>query len=324
MNAKIIGVGSYLPEKILTNADLEKMVDTSDEWITRRVGIKERHICAEDEFASDMAVKASDIAIKNSGLTAADIDLVLCSTVSAEMVTPTVSCIVQNKLGLVNSASMDLNAACSGFVAGFVVAQQFIKSGTYKNILLIGTDTMSKYTDWTDRTSCVLFGDGAGAVVLTASNEGGIISFELGSDGTGGKNLSIPHLKYSEEDLARRGGERKATFWMDGSEVFKFAVRIMAESTKRIVNKAGLCIDDIDVIVPHQANVRVVDGAVKRLQIAPEKAFVNVQRTGNMSSASVAVALAEAVMSGFIKKGDRVVLVGFGGGLTWASVLFEM
>ncbi len=324
MNAKIIGVGSYLPEKVLTNFDLEKMVDTSDEWITRRVGIKERHIAREDEFASDMAAIAAEKALKNSGLSPEDIDLILCSTISAEMITPTVSCIVQKKLGLVNSAAMDLNAACTGFVSSIIVAQQFIKSGTYKNILIIGTDTVSKYTDYTDRSSCILFGDGAGAAVLTASQDGGVIDFEMGSDGSGGKHISIPNLKYTEEDIERRGGEKKRTFWMDGSEVFKFAVRIMAESSKRIVEKAGLTLDDISLIIPHQANVRIVDGAAKRLGISKDKVFANVQRTGNMSSASVAVALAECVEGGLVKEGDNIVLVGFGGGLTWGAVLIKM
>lgn len=324
MNAKIIGVGSYLPEKILTNFDLEKMVDTSDEWITRRVGIKERHISREDEFTSDMAKIAAERALEKSGLNPEDIDLVLCSTVSAEMVTPTVSCIIQNKLGLINSAAMDLNAACTGFVSAIIVAHQFIKSGTYKNILIVGADTMSKYTDYTDRTSCVLFGDGSGAVVVTASDDSGVIDFEMGSDGSGGKHISIPSLKFSDEDIERRGGEKKRTFWMDGSEVFKFAVRVMAESTKRIVEKAGLSLDELDAVIPHQANVRIIEGAVKRLKIPAEKVFSNVERTGNMSSASVAVALAEAVESGMVKEGDNIVLVGFGGGLTWSSVLIKM
>ena len=324
MNAKIIGTGFYLPERILTNADLEKMVDTSDEWITRRVGIKERHIARDDEYASDMACIAASKAIKNSGLLPSDIDLVLCSTISAEMITPTVSCIVQKELELVNSAAMDVNSACTGFVSSLIVAQQFIKSGTYKNVLIIGTDTLSKYTDYTDRSSCILFGDGAGAAVLTASEKGGVIGFEMGSDGSGGKHISIPNFKYTEEDIERRGGEKKRTFWMDGSEVFKFAVRIMAESSKRIVENAGFSIDEVDMIIPHQANVRIVDGAAKRLGIPKEKVFTNVERTGNMSSASVAVALAECVEKGLIKEGDKVVLVGFGGGLTWGSVLIEM
>lgn len=323
MNAKIIGVGSYLPEKILTNFDLEKMVDTSDEWITKRVGIKERHISAENEYTSDMAAIAAEKALSSSGLLPEEIDLVLCSTVSAEMVTPTVSCIIQKKLGLVNSAAMDLNAACTGFVSAIIVAHQFIRSGTYKNILIIGADTMSKYTDYTDRTSCVLFGDGAGAAVVTASEEGGVMDFEMGSDGSGGKHISIPNLKFSDEDIERRGGEKKRTFWMDGSEVFKFAVRVMAESTRRIVEKSGLSLDDIAMIVPHQANTRIIDGAIKRLKVPKERVFSNVERTGNMSSASVAVALCEAIEGGMIKEGDKFVLVGFGGGLTWSSVLIE-
>lgn len=325
MNAKIIGVGSYLPEKILTNFDLEKMVETSDEWITTRTGIKERHIAKEDEFASDLAAKAAKEALLNAKLDATEIDLILCSTVSAEMVTPTVSCVVQDAISAVNAAAIDINTACSGFVSALIIAQQFIKSGTYKNILVVGTDTMSKYVDWSERTSCVLFGDGAGAVVVTqGTDEEGVLAYDIGADGSGGKHLSIPSLKFSQEDLDRRGGEERRTFWMDGSEVFKFAVRVMADSTKKVLEKAGLTADDVDRVVPHQANIRIIDGAVKRLKIDSEKVYANVSRTGNMSSASIPVAFCEAVKEGAIQKGDKVVMVGFGGGLTWGSVLIQM
>lgn len=325
MNAKVIGVGKYLPERILTNFDLEKMVDTSDEWITKRTGIKERHIARDDEFATDMAVIAAKEAIADSGLKAEDIELILVSTVSPEFATPTVSCQVQKELGAVNAAAIDMNTACSGFVSALIVAQQFIKSESYRNILVIGSDTMSKYTDWEERTSCVLFGDGAGAAVVTACDDGdGILAFEMGSNGEKGGVLSIPSLKFSEEDLARRGGIAKRTFWMDGSEVFKFAVRIMGESMLRSIEKAGMTIDDLDLLIPHQANIRIVEGSIKRLNIAPEKVFSNIDKTGNISSACVPVALCEAIREGRAKKGDTIGLVGFGGGLTWSSLVMKI
>ncbi|MBQ4515173.1 MAG: ketoacyl-ACP synthase III [Clostridia bacterium] len=325
MNAKVIGVGKYLPERILTNFDLEKMVDTSDEWITKRTGIKERHIARDDEFATDMAIIAAKEAIADSGLNVEDIELILVSTVSAELVTPTVSCQVQKGLGAINAAAIDMNTACSGFVSAMIIAQQFIKAGAYRNILVVGSDTMSKYTDWKERTSCVLFGDGAGAAVVTACEDGdGILAFEMGANGEKGDVLSIPSLKFSDEDIERRGGEKKRTFWMDGSEVFKFAVRIMGDSMLRSLEKAGMTIDDLDLLIPHQANIRIVDGSIKRLNLAPDKVYTNIEKTGNISSACVPVALCEAIKSGRAKKGDTIGLVGFGGGLTWSSLVMKI
>ncbi len=325
MNAKVAGVGMYLPQKVLTNFDLEKMVDTSDEWITKRTGIKERHIARDDEFASDMAVIAAKEAIEDAGLKAEDIDLILVSSVSSEMIAPTIACLVQKQIGATKAAAIDMNSACTGFVSAMIIAQQFVKSGTYQNILVIGTDTMTKYTDWEDRASCVLFGDGAGAAVVTpCADDDGILAFDMGADGTKSDVLSIPHLKFSEEDLARRGGVAKRTFWMDGSEVFKFAVRVMCEAMNCALEKAGMTVDDLDLVVPHQANIRIVDGAVKRLGIDPEKVFVNIQKTGNMSSACVPLALCEAIREGKAKKGDTIGLVGFGGGLTWASLIMKI
>lgn len=325
MNAKIAGVGMYLPERVLTNFDLEKMVDTSDEWITKRTGIKERHITRPDEFASDMAVIAAKEALEDANIKAEELDLILVSTISAEMVSPTAACLVQKELGAVNAAAIDMNTACSGFVSALIVAQQFIRAETYRHILVIGSDTMSKYTDWEDRTSCVLFGDGAGAAVLSPCEDGdGILTYEMGADGAREGVLSIPSLKFSEEDLARRGGEKKRTFWMDGSEVFKFAVRIMCESMMRSLQKAGLEIGDLDMLIPHQANIRIIDGAIKRLGISPERVYANIDRTGNTSSACVPMAICEAYRAGKIKKGDTIGLVGFGGGLTWASLVMKI
>lgn len=324
MNMKILGTGSYLPEKLLTNADLEKMVDTTDEWITKRVGIKVRHICREDEFASDMAVIAGRRALEASGLAPEDIQLILVATISNEMHTPSVSCVVHKELGTVNAAAVDVNTACSGFVSAMILADQFIKTGAYQNILVIASDTMSKYTDWKDRASCVLFGDGAGAAVVTADEKAvGVLSHEMGADGESGKHITIPSLKFTPEDLERRNGERARTFWMDGSEVYKFAVRVMTASTLRIVEQAGLTMDDIQMVIPHQANIRIIEGSAKRLKIGADRMYANIDHTGNMSSACIPVALDEVVQKGLIKRGDKVVLVGMGGGMTWASMLFE-
>lgn len=324
MNMKIVGVGQYLPERILTNADLEKMVDTTDEWITKRVGIKERHICAEDEYASDMAVAAAQAALEDAGMAPEELDLILVSSVTAEMESPTISCQLHKALGAVNAAALDINAACSGYVSCMVVADQFIKSGMYRNILVVGTDTLTRITDWEDRASCVLFGDGAGAAVVTASDDtAGVLAAEMGADGAAGDCLTIPSLKFTEEDNARRIGQNKRTFWMDGSEVYKFAVRVMSASTLRVVEKAGLTMDDIALVVPHQANVRIISGAAKRLGIGEDRMYCNIDRTGNMSSACIPVAFDEVVKKGLIKRGDKIVMVGMGGGLTWAAMVFE-
>lgn len=324
INATITGVGASLPNKVLTNFDLEKIVDTTDEWITTRTGINERRIAEDDVFTSDLASKASIEAINDAGLTPSDIDLIIVATITPDMCTPAISCIVQKNINAQNAATFDVNAACSGFVYGLTIANQFIKTGYYKNVLVIGADCLSKVTNWKDRNTCVLFGDGAGAVVVSATHKNeGILSTYIGADGTMGDVLTLPAFNVSDEEKEKRVGDNYKTIWMDGQEVFKFAVKIMADATNKALEKVGLTISDVDMIVPHQANMRIVDGATKRLKVNKDKVFTNLQKYGNMSAASIPVALYECYKEGHLKNGNNVVLVGFGGGLTWASTLIK-
>jgi len=308
MATGIIGVGHYVPEKVLTNADLEKMVDTNDEWIRTRTGIEERRIADDSMDTSDMAYEAARQALADANITGEDLDLILVATVTPDMPFPTVSCILQDKLNAKKAAAMDLSAACAGFMYGVVTAKQFIDSGVYKNILVIGTEKLSKITDWSDRNTSVLFGDGAGAVIVSeVSDDKGILSFELGADGSGGKYLS------QESDYIS----------MNGREVFKFAVRQMPESSLNVVEKAGYNKEDVDYLIPHQANIRIMEAARAKLGIPVEKMATSVKKYGNTSSASIPIALSEGVKEGKVKDGDLVVLVGFGGGLTWGAIAIK-
>ena len=323
INAKITGVGGYIPEKVYDNAYMESIVDTSDEWILRRTGIKERHISADNEYTTDMAIIAGKRAIVNAGLTPEEIDLILLATVTPDYFTPACSCIVQSNLGAVNAAAFDYNAACSGFVTGLTIAKQFIQTGTYKHVLVICADTLSKATDYKDRATCVLFGDAAGAAVVSASEEQGIISTDIGADGASG--LAITSLAYrnDEEETEKRISHKKDTLWMAGQAVMKFAVKAMADASERVVEQAGLTWDDISLVIPHQANYRIVDSAIKRMGISNDKVFLNLEKYGNTSASCIPVALSQALEQGRIKKGDKIVLVGFGGGLTWGAALLE-
>lgn len=324
MNAKIIGLGKYLPEKILTNADLEKMVDTSDEWILKRVGIRERRISDENTFTSDLATKAAEQALQNAGLKPEEIDLIVLASVTPDMYTPSTACIVQKNLGAVNAVAFDMNAACTGFVFAIVTAAQYLENGMFKNALVIGADALSKVTEYQDRATCVLFGDGAGAAVLQATEEEtGVLSSVMGSDGASGDCLTAPGLRCDAEELEKRPYGNPRTIWMDGSAVFKFAVRVMSASAQEVVEKAGKTLEDVKLLVPHQANMRIIDSASKRLGLS-DRTFVNIDKYGNMSSACIPIALCEAVEQGRIGKGDLAVLVGMGGGLTWGSVLIEL
>lgn len=324
-NTGIAGVGSYLPDRKLTNSDLENMVDTSDEWITTRTGIKERRIIEDDSvLTSDLAIKASLKALEDANMKPEELDLIIVATITPDMYTPSVSCIVQNRIGAVNAAAMDLNAACSGFVYGLTIADQFISSGYYKNVLLVGVDCLSKIVNWKDRNTCVLFGDGAGAAILKpVPCEEGIISTDIGADGSLGDNLTACAFSVSETEKEKRKGGPLNTLWMDGSEVFKFAVKIMAKATENVLSSINKTIEDVDMIIPHQANSRIVDGAAKRLGISEDKIYTNLDKYGNMSAASIPVALDEVVKKGAIKSGDLVVLVGFGGGLTWGAAAIK-
>lgn len=323
INAKITGVGRYIPEKVYDNAYMESIVDTNDEWIVRRTGIKERHIAADDEYTTDMATRAGKNAIENAGLTPLDIDLIILATVTPDYFTPACACVVQANLGAVNAAAFDYNAACSGFVTGLTIAKQFIQTGTYKHILVICADALSKAVDYKDRATCVLFGDAAGAAVVSASEETGIIETDIGADGASGMGITSLAYRNDEEEIEKRVSGRKETIWMAGQAVMKFAVKAMADASGRVIEKAGLTWDDIDLVVPHQANYRIVDSAVKRMGISYDKVFLNLEKYGNTSASCIPVALSQAVEQGRIKNGDKIVLVGFGGGLTWGAALLE-
>ncbi|MFO7153826.1 MAG: beta-ketoacyl-ACP synthase III [Caldicoprobacter oshimai] len=316
----IIATGSYVPEKVITNHDLEKIVDTSDEWIVTRTGIRERRIADKDTATSDLATIAAQRALESARLTAQDIDMIIVATVTPDMHFPSTACLVQKNIGAVNASAFDLEAACSGFLYGIVVANQFIATGLCRNVMVIGAECLSKFVNWKDRNTCVLFGDGAGAVIVSRVEEGyGFLSQILGADGTGASLLM----------LEAGGSRRPASFetvekqlhyiHMEGSEVFKFAVRIMASMAEEAVKRAGLTKEEVDFLIPHQANIRIIEAARKRLELHEDKVYVNLDRYGNMSAASIPVALDEAVRSGLIKKGDNIVMVGFGGGLTWAA-----
>src|SRR3954451_17086529 len=304
MRAGIVGMGRYLPKKILTNHDLEKMMDTSDEWIKTMTGVEERRIAAENENTSDMAFAAAQKAIQNAGITAADIDLILVATVTPDSPFPSVACRIQERLGATKAAAMDVSAACAGFMYGIVTAKQFIETEVYKYVLVVGVEKLSKVTDWSDRNTAVLFGDGAGATIIGPVSEGrGILSFELGADGTGAKHL------YQDEFII-----------MNGREVFKFAVRQMAESSVHVIEKAGLTKDDVDFLIPHQANIRIMEASRQRLELPVEKMSKTVHKYGNTSAASIPISLVEEIEAGKIKDDDIIVMVGFGGGLTWGAI----
>lgn len=318
----IVGTGSYTPERVLTNHDLEKMVETSDEWITTRTGIKERRIADEATATSDLAYEAARRALAAAGCTAEDVDLIIVATITPDMLFPATSCLVQARLGASRAAAFDLSAGCSGFVYAVTTGAGFIASGQYETVLVIGADTLSKITNWKDRSTCVLFGDGAGAVVLRPVPEGyGILSAVLGADGTGGEKLTLPaggsrrpfRFERAETD------EGSQYIHMCGADVFKFAVRVMPQAAEEVLAKAGLTPDDVQLLVPHQANTRIIDAAAERLGLERDRVMVNVDRYGNTSAASVALALDEAVRSGRISRGGVTVLVGFGAGLTWGA-----
>jgi len=323
-SAGIIGTGYYVPEKILTNFDLEKMVDTNNDWIVDRTGIEERRIAEKDVPVSELAFRAAQMALADAKVDAADIDLIIMATLTSDCVIPSTSCVLQHRLGAVKAAAFDLSAACSGFVYASTIATQFIESGTYKKVLVVGGETLSKYVDWQDRNTCILFGDGAGAAVFGKVEDGyGILSADLGADGSGGDALSIP-ASGSLHPASLKTIENKLHYiHMDGKAVFKFAIKVMGETVLHSLKKAGLGKEDIDCLVPHQANIRIIQSAAKRLDLPMEKVVVNVAKYGNTSAASIPIALAEAARSGRFKKGDIVALAGFGAGLTWASCIMK-
>ncbi len=327
VRAKIVGIGSYVPARVLTNKDFEKMVDTSDEWIVARTGISERRIAREDEDTSDMCVEAAKRALNMAGMTPEDIDLTIAGTVTPDFRLPSLSCMIQKKLGLVNAASMDIAAACAGFIHGLSMAQAYIRAGMYRRIMVFGAEKLSSITDYTDRNTCVLFGDAAGVAILEKSDDdSGILSTYLKSDG------SLDRLLYiqgggTNTPCHPTNGDRRADvdpyLRMNGNEVFKHAVRYMGDAAMRVVQDAGLTTDQIDLLVPHQANIRIIKATADRLGLPMDKVYLNIAKYGNTSAASVPLALDEALEEGRIKKGDNIVSVAFGGGLTWGAVLFR-
>ncbi|WP_213617101.1 beta-ketoacyl-ACP synthase III [Paenibacillus lactis] len=316
----IIGTGKYVPEKILTNQDLEKMVDTSDEWIVSRTGIKERHVAAEHEATSDLAYHAAVNALKSAGMHAEDLELIIVATITPDMFFPSTACLLQDRLGAKKAAAFDLSAACSGFVYGLATATNFVKTGMYNNALVIGVDCLSRITDYSDRNTCVLFGDGAGAAIVGEVPEGrGFQAFDLGAEGAGGAHLYIEAGGSRLPASAETVNTNKHYIYMNGREVFKFAVRVMGSATEAVLAKAGIYKKDIDLFIPHQANIRIIKSAMERLELPEEKVVINVDKYANTSAASVPLALVEAQESGRLKPGDKVLMVGFGGGLTWGS-----
>jgi 3-oxoacyl-[acyl-carrier-protein] synthase III len=316
MYSRIVGTGKYLPERILTNADLEKMVETTDEWIKSRTGIEHRHIAAEGELTSDLAQKAGRAAIEAAGLTPGDIDLVIVGTTTPDLIFPNVACLVQEKLGIKSCPAFSLEAACSGFIYALVVADQFIRSGGAKRALVIGAETMSRIMDWTDRETCVLFGDGAGAVVLEAADAPGVIYSTLGADGR------YRELLYASSGVSLRQREG-AALRMKGNEVFKVAVKTLENLVDNVVEKNNLEKGQIDWLIPHQANIRIISATAKRLALPMERVVLTVREHGNTSAASVPMALDTAIRDGRIKRGDLLLLEAFGGGFTWGASLIR-
>jgi 3-oxoacyl-[acyl-carrier-protein] synthase-3 len=313
----ITGLGVHVPERILTNDELATLVDTSDEWIMTRTGIRERRIAAEDEALTDIARPAAIAALEQASLEPKDVDLLVCATVTPDMMFPTSSALLADELGAPDAAAYDLLAGCTGFVYAVAQAYSMVATGLSQRALVVGGDVLSKILDWTDRSTLVLFGDGAGAVVLEAVEEGGFLGFELGADGGGGKHLWLPGSG------SRRFDDSESFVKMNGREVFKFATRVMIYSAEKLLEECGRTVEDVDVYVPHQANVRIIDYATKKLGFPDEKVVVNVDRYGNTSSGSIPLALADAAQDGMLEPGALVLMTGMGAGLTWGSALIE-
>lgn len=323
----IVGTGSYVPEKVLTNFDLEKILDTSDEWIYTRTGIRERRVAAPDQAASDLAKVASERALEAAGMKPEEVDLIIMATITPDTHCPAGANWLEGKLGAVNAVSMDITAACTGFIFALSVAEQYLKNGTFKNALVVASEVMTRTVDWTDRTSCILWGDGAGAVVLKEIDEEdrGILSIHIHTDGANGDSLLLPGGGSKTTPISHESVDKKLHYlkMIEANHSFKIAVKKFADACEEALNYNGITIDQVDLIIPHQANLRIIQGMAKRLGVSMDKVYVNIERYGNMSSATVPVALDEAVRSGRIKKGDLVLLTAFGGGLTWGSALIR-
>jgi len=320
----VVATGSYVPERVLTNAELAKMVDTSDEWITTRTGIRERHIAAPDEVTSDLAVKAARRALQKAGISADAVDLIIVATITPDMPFPSTACFVQEKLKAFKAVCFDIQAACSGFIYALEIARQFVASGTADTALVIGSEKLSCITDWQDRSTCVLFGDGAGAAVIKSRpGSRGIFSTSISSDGKLAHLLNLPGGGSIYPTSPQTVKDRLHYLKMAGKEVFKYAVNAMLDAANQALKKASMTINDVDLIIPHQANMRIIQAIGERLGAPPEKYFINLDHCGNMSAASIPVALDEAAQKGLIKRHDVVLLVAFGGGFTWGATLLE-
>jgi len=322
--ARFAGIGYYLPEVVLTNADFERMVDTSDEWIVTRTGIRERRIAKPEQASSDLAIEAANRAMADAGVTAGEIDLILVGTATPDMLFPATACLIQDRIGAKEAAAFDITAACSGFIYGVTLAHSMIASGKTKRALVIGVETLSRILDYTDRATCVLFGDGAGAVVMEPCDPSvGVLSSYMKSDGTLGELLYLPGGGSRRPLTEERLRNREQYVKMKGDGLFKYAVRMMVDASERVLKDANLRFEDIDFLVPHQANIRIIEAVRQRLRVPENKMIVNIDRVGNTSAASIPIALGEAKDRGLIKRGDRILMVGFGGGVTWGAILMK-
>ena len=319
----ITGIGSYAPQRVMKNDELAQIVDTSDEWIVERTGIRERRVAAPEEALSDLALPAATDALGQAGLQPSAVDLIIVATVTPDMLFPSTGAILADQLGARDAAAYDLSAGCTGFVYALVQAHGMVASGLVEHALVVGGDVLSKVVDWEDRSTCVLFGDGAGAVVLERVREGGFLGFELGADGSGGSELYMPAGGSRAPATAETVAARQHYAKMNGREVFKFATRVLVDSAEKVLNECDVPVEEIDVYVPHQANVRIIDHARKKLGIPEERTVVNVDRYGNTSSGSIPLALGDAESDGRLKEGEMVLMTGMGAGLTWGSALIE-
>ena len=320
-NVGIAGIGAYVPSLAVTNDDISELVETNDEWIMKRNGIRERRI-SQGEDASDMASKAALCALERADVEPKDVELIIVATISPDMFIPSVACLVQSKIGADDAACFDINVACSGFVYAMEIAQSMMKSMNYKNALIIGSETLSKVINWKDRSTCILFGDGAGAAVLKRTEEPGIMKSYLKSEGKKGDALTIGAADFNTP-FSKESVERDRHIYMNGGDVLKFAVNALADSVNKVLDETELSMDDIKYIVPHQANVRIIQSAAKKLHTDLDKFYINLEKYGNTSSASVPIALNEMYEKGMLKKGDKFILVAFGGGLTYAATMIE-
>jgi 3-oxoacyl-[acyl-carrier-protein] synthase-3 len=319
----ITGFGCYVPERVMTNDEIAQMVDTSDEWILERTGIRERRVAGPDEALSDLCLPAARQALEHAGVAAKDVDLLIVATVTPDMFFPSTGVILADQLGMPDAAAYDLSAGCTGFMYALAQAYGMLAAGLAERTLVVGGDTLSKVVDWTDRSTCVLFGDGAGAVVLERVDSGGFLAFELGAEGSGGIHLYMPAGGSREPATAESVAAGDHFAKMNGREVFKFATRVLVSSAHEILDECGLTVDDVDVYIPHQANVRIIDHAAKKLGIGENRVVVNVERYGNTSSGSIPLAIADAVSDGRLRPGELVLMTGMGAGLTWGSALME-